>query len=522
MGNNSNRSEKIAKNMFWATVGHMAYAVAGFVSRSVFVSQLGDAITGVATLFSSILVLLSMAELGFGSAAAIHLYKPVAEQDEKRICALINLYRRAYLGIGMSVLGIGLALMPFLHNFIKTDYTIDNLRLYFFLYLLKSAASYLFAYKSILISVNQESFYKANITNIVLVLVTILQAGVLYYTSSFITYLVIGIMGTIVTNLWVSLKADQLYPYLKRYKTEVVSEEEKRSIFSFIRATAVDRIAVSVKTATDNVIISSVVNVAVTGIAGNYNMILSTVTTFLGFFYNNVSPAVGNMISTTDKKAQFNTFLDLEYLSFWLYGFLSTGMMCVLTPFVRDLWIRHPEMILPQSTLFWILLNFFLTGTAATPTIYFSATGMIKRMPFINVFTVIINLIASMVLVMNFDVSGVYMGTVASMVLANLPLTIYYTIRYYFEGRFKPFLTLYSYCTFVTILCAVPSIWICNQIIQRGFIGIVLKIIVCTVVYNIVFVFATIKMREFSSIYTLLKNMIGQRWTGAPKSGKSK
>ena len=96
MKNESLRSEKLIKNTFWATFGYIIYAIIGFISRSIFVNQLGDTITGVATLFSSILSLLSMAELGFGTAISIHLYKPVAENDHKKVAALINLYRKTY------------------------------------------------------------------------------------------------------------------------------------------------------------------------------------------------------------------------------------------------------------------------------------------------------------------------------------------------------------------------------------------------------------------------------------------
>ena len=252
MENEAVRSKKLIKNASWATAGYLAYAIAGFVSRSIFVNQLGDVITGVATLFASVMSLLSMAELGFSSAISIHLYKPVAEGDKERICALLNLYRRAYKIVALFVLGLGLCLTPLIHLFVKTDQVVPQLRWYFLLYVTKSVVSYCYAYKSVLMTVNQESYHSSVISNTVLVAVTVLQAAALHFTANYTLYLVIGILGILVTNIWVSAKADRLYPFMKEYPDATVSEEEKRSVFSFIKATAIDRISGTLKTTTDN------------------------------------------------------------------------------------------------------------------------------------------------------------------------------------------------------------------------------------------------------------------------------
>ena len=511
MKNESLRSEKLIKNTFWATFGYIIYALIGFVSRSIFVNQLGDTITGVATLFSSILSLLSMAELGFGTAISIHLYKPVAENDHKKVAALINLYRKTYTVIAFVVLAIGMLLLPFLNIIVKSDGDIANLRLYYVLYILKSVVSYCYAYKSVLITVSQESHFTANISNMILVLVTLGQTLILHFKASFIGYLIIGIFGTLVTNILVSAKADKLYPYLNEFRAENVSDEEKQSIYSFIKATAVDRISISIKSATDNMIISGVVNIAVTGIVGNYNMIISTAYTFLGFFFNNATPAVGNMVATADKDSQYNTFLDFEYITFWLYGFVSVGMLCTLTPFVRDIWIRKPGMVLSPITLFLIVFNFFFTGTCIPASIFFSVKGLIKKMPLINAITVILNLIFSLWLVGIYDVNGVYMGTILSFMMTNLTLTHYYVLKYHFDGRYGKYLALYAKCLAIVAVCRVACVCRCNKIAITGFIGIIAKVIFCSMVYNIMFFTATFRSREFISIFTLIKNILKSR-----------
>lgn len=508
MENEAIRSKKLIKNASWATAGYMVYAIAGFVSRSIFVNQLGDVITGVATLFTSVMSLLSMAELGFSGAISIHLYKPVAEGDKEQICALLNLYRRAYKIVALFVLGLGLCLTPLIHLFVKTDQVVPQLRWYFLLYVIKSVVSYCYAYKSVLMTVNQESYRSSVISNTVLVAVTVLQAAALHFTANYTLYLIIGILGTLVTNIWVSAKVDRLYPFVKAYQDATVSEEEKKSIFSFIKATAIDRISETLKTTTDNLIVSGVVNVAITGIVGNYNMILTTVNTFLTFFFHNLAPAVGNMVATTDKESQYRTFRDLEYITFWVYGFLATGMLCTMTPFVRDVWLRNLDMLLPQRTLMLIVFSFFLSGTTWPASTFFAVKGLIRKMPFLNMFNVLANLALSLLLVAFFDVDGVYMGTIISFAVTYLPIVYYYVLRYHFDGRFAPCIKIYCYYFLVCIIGAATCCVLCGLITRTGILGVLCRIVICTLVFNGIYLLASFRSKEFHSIFTLVKGLV--------------
>lgn len=502
------RSEKLIKNTVWSIVGYLGYAVAGFISRSIFVSQLGDELTGVSTLFSSMLNLLSVAELGFSGAISMHLYKPIAEGDERKISALVNLYKKAYEAVAVIVFSLGMIMMCFAHLFVKTDEMIAHLKWYFFLYVLRTALSYCYIYKGILISAYQEEYRKTNIYNAFLILTTIVQAVVLHFTANFTLYLLIAVVGTFLSNLFIHREAGKLYPYLKKYKDEKISAEEQKSIFEYIKAASVNKISLSVKAATDNMITSAFVNVIVTGIVGNYVMVTGTVDKLLCFFFWNCSPAVGNMVVTSDKDSQYDTFLDLEFVAFWIYGFLSAGMLCVLTPFVRDVWIRQEHMILGTSTLILLILNFFLTGTNFPPTIFLEVRGLIKKMPYMNVLNVSMNLVVSLLLVRWYDVNGVYIGTVISLMLTTLPLTNYLVLRYHFDGKYMPYIKLYLYYLAVTVVGCFACICVCNRIVWTGMLGIGGKIIACTMVYNVIFLLASYKTREFHSIYTLVKKIL--------------
>ena len=508
MKNNTLRSEKLLKNAAWSTIGYLAYAFIGFLSRSIFVNRLGEELTGVSTLFSSILNLLSMAELGFSGAISMHLYQPVADGDEKKIAALLNLYQKVYRAVAVGVFALGMTLMPVIHLLTKTNAMIPHLRWYFFLYVLRTALSYCYAYKGTLIAVYQEDYRRHNITNAMLAATTVLQTIVLHYTANFSLYLIIAVLGTFSTNLLIHREAGKLYPYLDQYKKEKVSPEDRKSIFAYIKAASVNKISLSMKAATDNMITSAFVNVVMTGIVGNYTMVTGMVEKLLGFFFWNCTPAVGNLAATTDKESQYNTFLDLEYIAFWIYGFLTAGMLCVLTPFIRDIWIQKESMVLESSTLVLLLLNFFLSGTNFPATIFFDVRGLIQKMPYINLLNLLVNLVVSLGLVNWLGVNGVYIGTIVSLVLTTLPLTQYLVLRHHFDGNYRPYLKLYFYYFAVTLLGCIVCYVMCNRVRWTKWLGMVTKIVICTVVYNVIFLLLSFRTREFRSIYALVRRLL--------------
>jgi hypothetical protein len=70
---------------------------------------------GINGLFTNIMTMFGMVELGLGSAIVYHLYKPIAIDDVTKIQQLLNFYRVAYHIVAGVVVGLGLLLMPFLH-----------------------------------------------------------------------------------------------------------------------------------------------------------------------------------------------------------------------------------------------------------------------------------------------------------------------------------------------------------------------------------------------------------------------
>ena len=83
------RTEYSLINMFTGMIGYGVNTVVGFVCRIIFVRTLSADYLGVSGLFSNVLSMLSLAELGISSAIIYALYKPIAQDDEKKITAIM-------------------------------------------------------------------------------------------------------------------------------------------------------------------------------------------------------------------------------------------------------------------------------------------------------------------------------------------------------------------------------------------------------------------------------------------------
>ena len=119
------RTKNALRNMIFGFFNKFVVLLFPFIIRTVIIKTLGSEYLGLNSLFISILQVLNLAELGFSAAIVYSMYKPIAENDTKTICALMNLYKKIYRVIGFTVMAIGLFLLLFLKFFIKGAYPTD-------------------------------------------------------------------------------------------------------------------------------------------------------------------------------------------------------------------------------------------------------------------------------------------------------------------------------------------------------------------------------------------------------------
>ncbi len=484
------RKGKALKNTFIGTVCYFATLLIGFVTRTIFIYLLGKDYLGVNGLFTNILSLLSFAELGIGTAIIFALYKPIADENEREVSALMNFYKKAYSFIGVFIAVAGLCLTPFLGVLIKNKPDIQYLELFYILILADTVVSYFFTYKRSIIIASQNSYLNSLNNTIFTLIQNLLQIVVLIISHSYILFLTVRIFTTLMSNIAISKKADALFPYLKEYKNEHIDKQTLRSIIKNVAAMMCSKFGAVMVAGTDNLLISAFVGVQQVALYSNYVMINTMIYGVINQVYSAITASVGNLNATEDAEHSYNIFKKLFFANFVVICTCTTCLFVVFNPFIK-VWIGD-DYLFSTAVVGIIVLNFYITGMRNTSITYINTYGLFWQIKYKSLIEAVINITASMILLVKFDMGiyGVLLGTTISTVLTNVwwePYVVY-------KNRFKKsvigyMLTLIGY-TAVTCIVCVLSRYISSHLPAEGFLGVILRIAICLFVsFGIITVF---------------------------------
>ena len=175
------KTKNSSRNLVFGICLKVYQLLVPFLIRTIIIKILGIEYAGLNSLFTSILQVLNIAELGVGTALVFSMYKPIVEHDDKKICALMQLYKIYYRVIGLVILAIGLCITPFLSKLIKGDVPPDiNIYVLYFLNLGATVLSYwLFAYKNSLFQAHQRNDVVSKVTILTNTVMYVLQISLL-------------------------------------------------------------------------------------------------------------------------------------------------------------------------------------------------------------------------------------------------------------------------------------------------------------------------------------------------------
>ena len=395
----------------------MINTIMKFFCRTVFIYTLGKEFLGISGLYTNVLTILSITELGFSSVITYSLYSPLAEKNYELIRNLMFFYKKVYRWVGVAILGFGLLLMPFLPSLMNGVTDQIDIYQYYLLYLLQTVVSYFFfAYKSTLLIADQKKYVTDIVACACQIGVNLLQMLSLILWKSFFIYTFLGIGMGILQNLWTSVIVDKRYPYLKG-KAKSLPAEIKKDLFVRAYATFLQRISTAVGTATDNLIISAFISVTAVGLYSNYSMIVSTIQGFLGNGFKSLTASLGNLYATESKERSYQVFKSLNVMNQYLVCVSSVCFLSMLQPFIV-LWAGQ-EYLLDEVTLIIIVLNFATNYLQNLVLIYRNATGLFVVGKYRSVANAILNLVLSLWLVKGYGMNGVFLGSIISRLVTN-------------------------------------------------------------------------------------------------------
>ncbi len=424
------RVQSAVRNIFFGQIGNFMTQILNFVLRTIFIRHLGDTLNGVNGLYTSILSVLSMAELGIGTALNYSLYKPVAQGNIEKIKSYMLLYRKAYRIIGIVVAVIGLAVSPFLRFLVRQPQgvSVRDLTLYYFIFLFNTVSTYFVAYKYSLVNAEQKNYIQTNILTVTKMITVSLQIIVILATGNYYIYLLTAAAVELLQKIFASRYLDRRYPYLRDKNVEKLSRQETGEIVTKTRALVFHRVGDVARLQTDSMIISGFINVTLSGFVDNYNLVLNSVANVVNIIFNSVLSSFGNLFATETREKQYQIFKVYRFAACWIYGFTAIGFSMLLTPLIA-IWLGGAK-TLGFSVVICILIDYYLKGDRIVLSNFKTAAGVFEQDKYLALIQGAVNLVISIVLVRRVGLVGVYIGTIVSGLIANVtkPVIIYRVI----------------------------------------------------------------------------------------------
>lgn len=500
------RTKNASRNIVYGVMLRVYQIAVPFLMRTVMIYCLGMEYLGLNSLFTSILQILNLAELGVGSAMTYSMYKPIAEDDKSKIRALMQLYKVYYRIIGLVVLAIGVVFIPFLPKLIKGSVP-DGVSIYI-LYLLNLGATvlsyWLFAYKNCLLVAHQRTDITSKITMVLDTIKYLLQVGCLVVIKSYYLYLIIALLSQILTNIVTAIVVTRIYP---KYKAEgKLEKSEVRIINGKVKDLFTAKLGMVIINSADSVVISAFLGLEMLAIYQNYYFILTAIIGIVGTIFLSCVAGIGNSIITESKEKNYNDLKKFTFIIIWISGICSCCLLGLYQPFM-ELWVGK-ENTLEYSAVICFVIYYFIYEINQLLCLYKDAAGLWHEDRYRPLITSIANLVLNLILVQYIEIYGVLLSTVLTMLLIGMPWLIHNLFTVLF--KMKPWSFLLKMIKYIVVICisTVVSVLIVDCIKEVNIITLLMKGLVCFIVPNIIYFLCFRKTTEFTDTIQLIRKII--------------
>jgi len=505
--NTNSRLTNSIKNISFGLIAQIIQMVLGFVSRTIFIKYLAVEYLGVNGLFSNILSLLSLTELGITSAILYSLYKPLAEKDEKKLAALINFCSKIYRNIALIIGGLGLILVPFLHQIVDNPPTQlkNDLVLIYLLFLFNTVSSYFWQYKASLLHADQKSYEVSKNNIFVFILQNTLQILSLVLFQNFIFYLIIQSVMQLSGNIMISRKVSVLYPFLNQYKSEVIDAETKAKIYSNVKSVGIWKISGLLVNSTHNIILNYFSGLVMVGLLSNYNLLIGLASGVIMQVFANIRGSIAHINVTESHEKKIATFNTVNFANFWIYGWVSVGIVFLLNDFIQ-IWIGS-KYVLSIWAVVALALNFYMVGMQNAVWTFKSTFGIFKEGRYVVFFTALINLILAFWLGSIFGLEGILFATAIARLVTNSWYDPY--LVYKIALQINPIEYLKKYAFYIAIIAvALAILFGLNAFLPKtNFLIFVVKVLLSLIIPNIVIYLFCRNTSEYQGLSQLIKAM---------------
>ena len=499
------RTSKSIKNIVYAIIVQGVTTVTSFITRTALIKTLGIEAVSINGLFTEVIAMLSLAEMGVGTAIGYNLYKPLAENDREKIAQLMKLFKRAYQIIAAVTLVIGLAITPWIQNLVNdVEYSTAYIRVVYILFVVQTTATYLFAYKTTLLNVDQRKYIVSIITLTVKVIGMIVLVLILTMTHNYLLYLTANIFVNLSVNIIASYVVDKEYPFIKRGGTLPASE--RKQVFSNIKNLFIRTLSGRITNSTDNILISTLVGTLQVGVYSNYALFFNVVKQMGNQLVGGITGSLGNLMAIEEPEHCEKTLSRLTFIFFALASLASFGLyMCL--PSIVEIWIGK-EFLLDEISLMICCYVILLEFSAKPLWEIMTVSGLFSKDKNISIAGSTVNLIVSIILGKALGLAGIFIGTICTYVIQIIMKSgLLYRDRLHLNVR--PYYLMWGKMNTVSITAFfILHVIRKNLLIRSCWISVIVYGLIATIMWFLLMCIFYSRTSEFGYLCKLVSNKI--------------
>ncbi|MBQ3796786.1 MAG: polysaccharide biosynthesis protein [Butyrivibrio sp.] len=500
------RTKNASRNVVFGTIRKAYQLIVPFFMRTVIVYLLGPGYAGLNNLFTSVLQVLNLAELGVGSAMTFSMYKPIAEDDKDKICALMKLYRLYYRVIGIVVGIIGLSLLPFIPSLIKSDLP-ENVNVYV-LYLMNLAATvltyWLFSYRNCILTAHQRIDVPHRIALVTDTIKYIVQVFVLFAFHDYYLYVLAILFTQVINNCTTAFMSAKLYPQYSPKGN--LAKDEVRFINGRIRDLFTSKLGGVILNSSDSIVVSAFLGLNMLTIYQNYYFIVSAIMGFVTIIFTSISAGIANSLVTETLDKNFNDMKKLCFMISWISGFCCACFLAIMQPFM-EIWMGKELM---QDIMFVVFfcMYFYILEIMTVINVYKDSAGLWHEDRFRPLASAFANLLMNVIMVQFWGLYGVILSTVLAVILVSMPWLLNNLFSLLFtREQLKVFLKKNAKYLCIVVVVLAFNTFICS-FVNLGLWGtVIIRLAICIIVPNVLFYLIYRRTDEFKQSVILVDKM---------------
>lgn len=505
-----NKLQNAKRNLIFGVVLKLYQTLIPFFFRTIILHTLGVKYLGLNNLFVSVLQVLNLAELGVGSAMTFAMYKPIAEDDTDRICALMALYRLYYRIIGALILAVGVGITPLIPKLIKGEVPPDlNVYVLYLMNLLATVLTYwLFAYKNSVLQAHQRQDVVSKVAIGTGTVKYVFQLLALYITHNYYYYVICILVTQILSNIITAIISDRLFP--QYHPTGKLPKEERDAINHKIRDLFTSKVGGVIVNSADTIVISAFLGLEILAIYQNYFYIISAILSFMIIINNSILAGVGNSLITKSAEENYNDFRIFSFLEMWIIGFCCCCFAVLFQPFMT-VWMGE-NMLFDFSVVILFCVYFVGYEYVMLMNVYKDAAGIWHDDRLRPLIAGLANLVLNLILVRFIGIYGILLSTIISVYFISAPWITINVFRTIFKGKkISDYLVQIGLNLVVAIVGTALACSLFRYVPDGGWILVFVKGALAAVFINLFFGICYIKHPMLKKSLEIVKRMFTKK-----------